>query len=298
MKVFFILSIIITVMLLLLFLAFIVGNYFLSFLVAPKIKSQKLLKRIATKEGGLKYISSFEDFEIKMRDGYLIHGQILKNTTDKFVICSHGLGASSYTSYKYANIFYENGYSVICYDSRGHGENEKHLITLGHYEASDLSEMITYVKEKYQVRILGLHGESMGAIISLLTLKYHDDLNFVIADSAFSDLFSHIKYQLKNQYQLPSFVRYLGAFACLIKYHFSLKEISPIKYLDNRVKKLFIHSKSDEFILVDQAISLNEKAKNSQLYLFDKSKHADNLNHYPSQYQELITKFLNEVEVS
>jgi len=279
-----------------------IGIHFLRYIVNPKKLSLNLSRRIENKNHHLDFIDekNIINYNVIMDDSYIIPVYLIKNNSNKFVILSHGHTVTHYNSFKYAKIFYEDNYNVIMYDSRGHGDNEKSIITLGHLESKDLKTIINDTYSKYGNDIyLGIHGESMGAITSNLTLKYQQNIKFIISDSSFKDEIYHLKYFVKHMFNMPSFMVYFGSLACIIKYHFSFNSIAPIKYIKkNQIPICFIHGLEDDYILPENTKQLYEaNIGYKELHLFDNAKHARCLQSNPELYYNTIKNFLKKVEV-
>ena len=141
-----------------------------------------------------------EDYIVKGLDGYELHCTKVstKDTegTGKYVIISHGHKSNKYAGAKFAGAYIKLGFTCIIYDLRDHGENAKTICSMGGYEAEDLDYLIEDTYSRYDVFILGLHGESMGTSASLNVLKYNDDFDFIVADCGFESL----KYMVHDMY--------------------------------------------------------------------------------------------------
>ena len=119
-----------------------------------------------------------EDYIVKGLDGYELHCSKISTPetvgTGKYLIYSHGHQSNMYAGSKYCDAFIELGFTYIIYDLRGHGpQNEKAICSMGGYEGQDLNYIIEDTYSRYgDVKLLGLHGESMGASTTLNALRY------------------------------------------------------------------------------------------------------------------------------
>lgn len=67
------------------------------------------------------------------------------------------------------NLFIKKGWNVLIYDHRRHGESGGKTTSYGHYEKFDLQTVVNWLKNEVgESLILGIHGESMGAVTTLL----------------------------------------------------------------------------------------------------------------------------------
>ena len=126
------------------------------------------------------------DYTVKSYDGYELHVQYLPNpeaATDRYVVISHGYSDNRLGSLKYAMVYFHLGYNVIVYDLRGHGENKPTFCTYSVRESRDLLALLEDTRTRYpDMRVLGIHGESLGAGTSIACLKEHPAIDFVVAD--------------------------------------------------------------------------------------------------------------------
>ena len=114
------------------------------------------------------------DYTVTCVDGYVLHAQFLPNPvpTDRYVLITHGFTDNHYGSLKYARIYLDNGFNVIIYDLRGHGMNSKTITTFTILEREDLYAMILDSRRRYpDMKVLGLHGESLGAGTTVAVLE-------------------------------------------------------------------------------------------------------------------------------
>jgi Dipeptidyl aminopeptidases/acylaminoacyl-peptidases len=239
-----------------------------------------------------------EKFELKMRDSYLIHGDIslLDNKNNKkWMIITHGYTWTREGSLKYAKIFYKLGYNILIYDNRSHGENRHDDVTMGYKEAKDLDEIITYVIKKYGDDVdIGLHGESLGAAITLMSLKYkRKNVKFVVADSSYSSLKDLVRYQL-TLYHLPRLIMPTCSLLLKIFHGYFLKDVDVVKDVkDCSLPVLLIHGDNDTFIPKDEAMKLHQAIKNSELRLYEGCDHTQSVIKHNDEYSQMISDFLS-----
>ena len=131
-------------------IAFIVFCFCISKMMARKMCMPKHFRTKEEKEAELAVLGKIDGvdqytrtpIEFKLSDGYIIHGDYSLNNPKKFVICMHGHVSCREGSIKYAYAFYRLGYSLLFYDHRSHGDNERGKITLGYQEHKDALEII------------------------------------------------------------------------------------------------------------------------------------------------------------
>ena len=155
------------------------------------------------------------DYTVEGEGGYILHAQFLKNPvpSDRYIIISHGYTDNHIGSLKYAGMYLEMGFNCILYDLRGHGQNESAATTYGILEGQDLADLVRDSQERYpNMKILGLHGESLGAASTVAVLGLTQDIAFAVADCGFADIENVLKVGLR-QMHLPAWMVHLSSLA-------------------------------------------------------------------------------------
>ena len=221
--------------------------------------------------------------------------------TTKTVILVHGNGKDhKWSAMKYAPIFLRQGFNVLVYDSRNHGQTGGYNPSYGFYEQEDLQTIVEFLQKRYPQGKLGVHGESMGAATALMhAAKYANtkQVDFYIADCAYSDLYD-LYYLRSADYSIPPILRsvilnYLSL-VCKTRSGFWLSEVSPkANIADIETPILFIHGSKDDFVPTEMSTVLfNEKKGIKAIYYAQGAEHARALNVDLQLYQEAINNFL------
>ena len=240
-----------------------------------------------------------EDYTVSGDGGYILHVQRLINPADtgKAVIISHGYTDNRFGALKYAKIYLDMSFDVIVYDLRGHGLNEQTFCTYSVLEAKDLDALIRDTRARYpQFQVLGLHGESLGAASTVACLKYQPDIDFAVADCAFSEITSVLEGGLRGMH-MPAFMVRVASVCAKLRYGYSFKEMRPIDSLkDNRLPILFIHGAEDSFILPSHSEALCRAAgEYGVLKLIPGAGHAESVLKQPEMYREAVTEFVSRI---
>lgn len=276
--------------------------YLLRFAAYPHFHSEsECLEREEKKVNLDEYKALYkEDYIISSFDGYQIYCTFVPNQTNqKIIILTHGHAYTYWGSIKYLLIFYHLGYSAILYDNRGHGRNQKHIVTMGHLEQIDLLTVIEDTKKRFGPDcFIGLHGESMGSSISLLALSYHPPIQFVVSDCGYSDLSYFYRMLLKKRFHLPSFVVTCSNQLNKLLFGYYFSDIKPIDSLyKNNIPICFIHGRNDRFIDCYNAVRMFDvNAGYKELHLFDDATHAGSYQSNPKLYKDIVTSFVTKVE--
>lgn len=241
-----------------------------------------------------------EALSIKSPNGYTISGVFFKpiHTNNTVIIC-HGVTENKMNSVRFARMFERLGFNSVVYDHRRHGDTGGKTTSYGHYEKIDLQALVQEVRTHIGPdALLGIHGESMGAVTTLLYAgTSNNPANFYISDCAFSN-FSELLSKL-SQAILPIRPKYTVSFANLfirIRDGYSINEVNPLNVMPQIEEPvLFIHSVPDNFIPATMSEQLfDAKRDNKMMKLFEVGEHAQSFNESPHDYEQTVATFLNQ----
>lgn len=271
------------------------------FVTHPKRYSREDQKAYNAKMGwdsGVEVYDKNEPIEFRMDDGYLIHGDYdLVPDSNKYCLLAHGHQTTREGARRYALIFRELGFSTIVYDERGHGDNVRCKVTMGHRESKDLSEIISQVYEKFGHRIeLGVQGVSMGAFTVLMSTKYCQDEAFLVSDCAYSNLKDVIASQLRR-FRLPRFpfLAFINL-GLMVVGGFSFKDCDVREIIkSNHVPTLFIHGEADVYVPVSSVkVLYDDDLGKKEMATFPNAVHASSITVDRARYKEVVSGFLKE----
>lgn len=238
-------------------------------------------------------------------NGYLFKTENSKKT----VIICHGYGDNKYVekteqnvkndNIKLSKLFLKYGYNALIFDFRGHGDSEGAGVTIGYNEQQDLLGAIDFVKSKKLGDEIGAIGFSMGAATVLSVVNKTNDLNFVIADSPFSDLKDYLNANMSLWTGLPNFISPMVLANFKLYYGVNFNEISPMKsVLKSDIPILLIHGKNDTTIPYSESIKIekNLKNKDSKLVLFNDCTHVGAFSSNPKKYEDVLKNFFDKMQ--
>lgn len=239
------------------------------------------------------------EYTVQSGDGYVLHALFLRHPhpTGKYILISHGYTDTRFGALKYAPIYLQEGFSIIAYDLRGHGANEATFCTYSIREREDLWAMIRDSRQRYpDARVLGIHGESLGAATSVAVLEKKPDIDFVTADCGFCDIVPVFKVGLKSMH-LPGFLVYLASAWSRIRFGYAFSAMRPIDSLkDNTIPILFMHGAEDHFIVPEHSKRMSRAtAGYSEVHLIDGAEHARSVLTDPKRYAEAVHAFLEKI---
>ncbi|QBQ07518.1 hydrolase [Spiroplasma gladiatoris] len=226
------------------------------------------------------------------------------NNFKKWVIGLHGFKRNKYSGLRSCNFFYEKGYNILTFDAYAHGNTYGVKSDFGLTNAKILDQMISWIKQKFKAVEIGILGVSMGATTSLYYAKEYykkNPVSWMIADCPFSSAIPQIRFFLKRYLKIPWYFMSLGIKRNFLRY--SKSDIAKVSLFDKyeRVKKLpilYIHGLKDEFIPYHCSVVMHhlknnqDEDKNSQLVLFEKSKHSACYQDHQTEYKNKVYNFI------
>lgn len=283
-----------------------IGICFTNIIMFIKKKTDEEIMKRETDDGH-DLFESFERMEktafvIPSAYGYDIKGYYVAphDTSNTMVIC-HGVTVNVLNSVKYMDLFLDLGWNVLIYDHRRHGQSGGKTTSYGFYEKDDLNEVVKWVKDKTCNRgLVGIHGESMGAVTALLYAGAHPDdgADFYIADCPFASFEEQLAYRLKAEYRLPSWpILPIADFFLRFRDGYRARDVSPLAVIETIEKPvLFIHSRHDDYIPVSATERLYKKKSGpKELYIAEAGEHAMSYTKNRDTYRKNVQSFLEKI---
>lgn len=102
-----------------------------------------------------------------------MQGWLFPSTNGRLVIFVAGVTQNrtnpSYGTMMIAHEVAQQGYGILMYDSRAHGESGGNQVTLGQLESQDLLQIVSFVKQQgYAPHHIAIIADSLGAISTML----------------------------------------------------------------------------------------------------------------------------------
>ncbi len=236
------------------------------------------------------------------REEHKIPGELILSgeSTDQIIIMVHGSGGNRRSVYPYAELFLEAGIDVLTYDQRSSGENMAANNTYGVLERYDLKDYVNYLEDNFSYDI-GLWGISFGGITAGLYISTehgNDHIDYVILDSALSEMQFPISQQL-NKVETFYPINYMllsGNLYTRFKLGFSYQDANlSEQIIDSDVPVMIVHSKSDNITPLFMAEDIYDGIKHDENFklIVSNSQHGEIYFDYNDKYKEEILDFIN-----
>jgi fermentation-respiration switch protein FrsA (DUF1100 family) len=243
-------------------------------------------------------------FKVPSPQGESLAGVYWKGNARKTIIFSHGVSWTWHGMVKYMEPYLQQGWNVVAYDHRAHGESGGRLVTFGNFEKHDLVAVVKWALSTFpDTELWGVHGESMGAAVMLQSAPLLPEIDFFVSDSSFSDIANLVSAQAKAlkvpRFLIPFALLSADAWSLLLA-KFRLSRISPLAAIANDPRPmLFIHGKDDALVPFSMAEALQKTNKGTSvkaLHIQEKAVHAQSILVDRLAYEKVLQGFLAQVE--
>jgi pimeloyl-ACP methyl ester carboxylesterase len=211
------------------------------------------------------------------------------NSAHPLIILVHGWGASRASMLRYALPLYAEGYALLLFDVRSHGESDGVPALTVKTFRDDVISAIQYAKKRHDVdpTNIGIVSHSFGGFGSVLTLKNDMNLRALVTDSM-PVQFRTIMEAGLSRYKLP----YFPFGYILLKVGFLRAKISKeetqefdvVSALDQRKTPVFlVHSLLDDYVPSSELDFVVQNVSKEVEYL-----HVNNKGHRSSETDPLF----------
>lgn len=281
----------------------IIGSYFYNTAVKRNTKLNKsnamdFSKKTLSHNNKYFKESKAEHVYIQSGDGLLLHGIMVDNSSDNWVIICHPYRAEAGIMGGFANIFDDFGFSILAVDQRGHGASEGKYIGMGWHDSFDVLAWIDYLNDNKRAGEILLYGVSMGGATVMMASGHDlpDNVKGVIEDCGYSSIKEQFKYVLKTKNKLPSFpILQFASIVSLIraKYSFLTDGNALAQVRKNTCPILFIHGEDDDTVPIKMMNKLY-RASGGEKHKFTVpgAKHIGSIDMDEEKYRDILYSFV------
>ena len=245
--------------------------------------------------------SNYIDTYITSSDNLKLHAYEVKNEnkTDKWATVVHGYTSEGKLLSSKAKHLYNMGYNVLVPDLRSHGTSEGNYIGMGWHDRLDIIDWINYIVKNNPKSEIALHGTSMGSATVLMVSGENlpSNVKAIVADCGYTSVYDEFSYQLKQLFNLPAFpIMNFSDVVTHIRAGYCLNDASAI----NQVKKsttpiLYIHGDKDDFVpyyMMDELYNATNSEK--EKLTIEGGEHANSDLVNPKLYWSTVNSFLEK----
>lgn len=244
----------------------------------------------------------FENIQFKASDGLELKGWFFPSYSDKVIVFVTGLIANrintEYLGPMIARELIEDGYNVLMYDTRAHGESGGKRVGFGSKEGNDVVGAIKFIETKgFDPKSIGIIADSTGAISTLMVIDQLKDIGAIVLDSTATKFQPVIGDRLWKEKHVPPFFDPAIFFFTKDLFGVDLASVRPIDKisLDPNRKFLFLHGALDKTIPLKNSQELLARAnKQSKLVVFENGSHIETFKSDPTLYRKEVYQFLDQ----
>jgi uncharacterized protein len=280
-------------------LAAAVGYLSISYIVADRFT---IAERHPIGRGPQVAAATYDDVALRTSDGVTLRGWFFPVPGDRAAILIHGRHANR-AEYQgrlehVADFLIADGFSVLLFDLRGHGDSGGGRFSLGQFERLDVASAIDYVAARgFAEDRIALLGISMGAGTAIQELLLHPKVGALISDSSYADAATVVQEKLPEASGLPAWFTPGFFLMARIAFGIDADQVRPIEIVRAHPDRaiLFIHCDTDGLIPVHHAQDLSAASLNpaSALWIAHGCEHAAASDHYPAEYRMRVITFLD-----
>ncbi|MGH2543728.1 MAG: alpha/beta hydrolase, partial [Ardenticatenaceae bacterium] len=242
----------------------------------------------------------YEDVEFPPRDdtdGITLRGWFIPaENSGQAILFVHGINSNREEGEDFLNLasrLVGNGFNVLLFDLRAHGESDGEQVSGGLRERQDVLGAFDFlISRGIESDEIGVLAFSMGAATALQTAAQEPRITALVADSPFADVADMVAQETARttifpRWLVPVFIPGMKLFANVI-YDIDIGEIVPedaVKQLDYPI--FVIHGLADTRIATEQGIRVHEAAHpDSELWLVPEVDHVDAFREHPDEYEQ------------
>ena len=206
------------------------------------------------------------------------------------ILVAHGLGEMR--SQNYHLLFARNGYGVLAWDFRAHGESGGEFSSIGYYEILDVRAALDYVLAQPDVEHIGAWGGSMGAVTMIRATAQYPEIEALVADSPFATLDEEMNLRIPLPAMRP-LIRFFGERATGVSFDM-VRPIDDIAKISPR-PVFIIQGLEDAMVPSDSAQLLYDAAgEPRQIWLEEGVGHLGMFFNNEKRYTREVIKFFDK----
>jgi pimeloyl-ACP methyl ester carboxylesterase len=232
-------------------------------------------------------------------DGITLRGWYLPTAEQRhLIVLVHGMWSSWSEMAGLGRDLHDQGFDVLLFDLRGHGQSDPSRLYLGRRERADIRAVMDWAKNHdFEPDRVGWLGYSMGGATLLMEAAQNPGIQVAVIDSPFGNLPEVLKNQLSKHSGLPSLFNPGILLAARIFYGVRTDDLIPIRAARAWGERplLLIHGESDSTVPLSQAYALARAAGAScQTMTWPGVEHVQAYQTDPRQYVRTVGTFFNE----
>jgi uncharacterized protein len=214
------------------------------------------------------------------------------------IVLVHGMWSSWLEMASLGRDLNRQGFDVLLFDLRGHGESDPSRLYLGRRERADIRAVMTWADSVgFSHDRIGWLGYSMGGSTVLMEAARNPHIQVAVLDSPYGDLPKLLNTQLSEHSGLPSWFNPGILLAARWIYGVRTDDLIPTRFARAWGERplLLIHGESDTIVPSSQARELARAAGSSCLTrMLPGVEHVKAYESDPKGYVQVVGTFFND----
>lgn len=276
-----------------------VGLYFGLSWTTARLLTHPLNRPILCTPGDIG-IANYEAVTLTSSDGVHLQGWYIPPENGATIILLHGIGTNRSIFLMHTAMLVSNGYGVMMFDFRDHGESDSAVSTLGYDEVNDVQAALDYVLARPETdpTRIGIIGRSMGGATAIRAAAQMPEIGALVTESTFTSLDEMTSNGVRYLTGLPAW-----AFAPPVVWlaeretGVAVEQVRPVDVIASISPRplLLLHGEEDAFIPVAHAEALYAAAQEPKaLYRFGDAGHVGLIRSDPAGYERVVIDFFDQ----
>lgn len=262
------------------------------------------------------YDLQYEDVEFTSSDGLLIKGWFIPGASKKTVVIGHPWPFNRHgfepenqgiiklfkvrvDMLKTAKAFHQEGYSILMFDFRNHGESERGITGIGVNEYQDALGALSYLETREDIDIshIGMVGFCMAGNAFMRLVTKSSIPKCLIAIQPVSIAISTKRFlQRLTGSSIASVIVWLMSKMCQLQGGYSFEEMSPLRVAPSiETPTLYIQAEGDPWGTVEDVRSFCDATPApKELWIIEGTTERFDTYNYVGEHPERLIDFLNK----
>lgn len=242
-----------------------------------------------------------EEFDIVTSDGLKLKSWLVVShgPARGSIIYLHGVADCKIDGLQFAHFMHSQGYNVLLYDSRRHGQSDGHYCTYGYFEKHDVVRAVDYLltRKNFSVGKVGIFGTSMGAAVGLQAAALDSRISAVVAENSFATLRTIFDDYQRRMIKLSfHYLRNMVIVRSELTAKFKASDVSPLEAVKKiHLPLLFVYGTNDNLINFQYSLLLYEHANiPKELFAVEGASHSNIWDIAGASYRERLREFYDK----